>query len=169
MTVQTAEEFVWTFPAGDDSAFVLHAHGRAIGRLQFAKEPGGHSTAEWDGRRWIFERQGHSVTVRAEGSEEAAAVFTPTPTGGGIAVLANGARYCWAREHIWSPVWCFHGKESRSAVCVAQQAGPLAAGGKAVICAEAAKSPDTPILVLLAWYLRVLEFQKLSECLFLCG
>lgn len=171
-SVHATDELAWSFPEQGESAYVLHCHDKPIGWLRFEKDPGANSIAEWEGRRWTFERTGahHApVTMRCQGSEEAAAVFIPWSTGGGIAVLRSGARYCWNRKQVLSATYCFRGEENKSAVCVTQESGPLVAGGTVHVCADAVESPDTPILVLLAWYLRILEFQRLSESIFGCG
>jgi hypothetical protein len=54
-------------------------------------------------------------------------------------------------------------------VCLSQQSGPLASGGKVMVCSNAVHLAETPILVLLAWYLRVLAFEKLTESIFVFG
>lgn len=175
MTTQSARidhEMEWSYPEPGEQAFVLRAHGERIGLLRFEKQPGARSVAEWDGQRWTFERHGlfhPSVTVRCEGSGEIVAAFTPSPAGGGGVAFSTGKHFGWAREHPWASTWCFRSKEHKSTVCVSQRAGPLTAGAKVTVCPNAATAPETPLLVLLAWYLRVVEFEKLSESIFVCG
>jgi len=170
--VQTGNCFVWSFPSEGDSAFVVRREeGQPIGWLRFEPHGSGLSTAEWEGRRWTFERTGppHSaITIRAEGADEPA-IFTLWRNGGGSLTLPSGAHYCWNRKHILSTTWCFRSEQNQSAVCVNQHTGPLVAGGTVTMCCKSAQSPDMPLLVLLAWYLRILEFQRLTDSLFVCG
>ena len=117
-------------------------------------------------QRWSFEHTAGShphVIIRQHGSPLTLAEFAPRLTGGGIVTFATGERYCWNRAKIWSPRWCFRREGADSAVCVSQQAGPLTEGGKVGICCDAAaRLPEVPVLILLAWYLRVLAFESLT-------
>lgn len=171
-SVLAAGKLTWAYPDAARPVFVLRADREEIGSLQFEKDAGARSTAELDGRRWTIERTAArypSVSVRDEASGTAVAQFAPCVTGGGVLTFTDGRRFCWTREHIWSTNWCFRCKENKSLVCVSQEAGPLAGGGRVSVCSDAANLPETTILVLLAWYLRVLEFEKLMEADFVCG
>ncbi len=174
MTLSSAlhnAELDWTYPSAGERAFVLRANGNQIGWLRFEKEPGSFSAAELEGSRWTFERTGptHSgIVIRAAGSNQPAAEFSSSLSGGAVA-FASGARYSWIRQHPWSSRWCFRSKEPKSMVCVTQEARPLQSGSKVTVCCDAAGNPETPLLVLLAWYLRVLDFERLTESVFVCG
>ena len=166
------EDLLWSFPDAGQQAFVLRAGGAVVGRLEFETETNTRSTAEFEGRRWTFE-QNHgfhpSVTIRAETSGELVAEYVPHLTGGGVVSFASGACYCWSRQSIWSERWCFRCKRDKSAVCVSQEVERLMDGGKVHVCSDAALLPEAPILVLLAWYLRVLDFARLEQGIMLCG
>jgi hypothetical protein len=131
------------------------------------------SAAEWEGRRWSFEHHGlahPSVTVRREGSEEPVALLTTSAAGARIVRFSSGRRYRWTREHLWTAGWCFRREDEPSPVSVvSQEPGPFMPGGKVHVCCAAADSPDAPVLVLLAWFLRLLEFDLLSESIFICA
>lgn len=157
-------DLAWTYPEGADGAFRLHDHGEPAGWLKFDRV---RSSAGWQGRSWSFEHAG-PITIRAA-SGELAGVFTPRPNGGGTVDLSSGRSYCWNRKHVLSRTWCFRSLDNQSTVCVSQEAGPLISGGAVTLCPQAAQSPDTALLVLLAWYLRVLEFETLSNSQFVCG
>ena len=79
-----------------------------------------------------------------------------------MVTFASGARYCWNRAKIWSGQWCFR-REGEASICLSQHAGPLREGGRVSVCEQAAQLPETAVLVLLAWYLRVLAFETLIE------
>jgi len=164
-------ELNWHFPKDGEAAFVLSTRDREVGWLRLDDESGRGATGEWEGRRWRFayEPSFHRcVTVQPEGSEECAAVLTCQPGGrGGNATLASGTRYTWTREHFWSSVWCFRSGDT-AGVCVSQRPGPMVAGG-AVRVRPDTHAEDIPVLVLLGWYLRVLEFARLSGSICLGG
>jgi len=174
MTITSAlanSKLTWSYPGADGHEFVLRADGAEIGRLRFTGDADVRSAAELEGQRWTFVRTAARcprISIYAEGSETPTAQFMPCMTGGTVS-FAGGRRYCWTRAHLWSTCWCFRCEEHKSSVCVSQEAGPLAGGGQVTVCASAASLAETPVLVLLAWYLRVLEFEKLAETDFVCG
>ena len=175
MTTSSAlasSEIAWAYPDRAHPAFVLRAGREEIGWLRFEKDIGAQSTAELEGHRWTLEHNGlhhPRVTIRDQASNRAVAEFTPCLTGGGVARFPNGRLFCWTREHIWSGTWCFRCKENKSTVCVSQETRPLTAGSRVTVCSDAAQLEEAPVLVLLAWYLRVLEFEMLTESVVVCG
>ena len=159
-------ELTWQFPRKENEAFELRADGEEFGRLRFDDASGVRAIGELEGRRWVFQHTGGThphVIVFKEDSASPVAEFVPRLTGGGTVSFASGARYCWNRAKIWSTQWCFRREGETSSVCVSQQAGALTEGGKVNVCGKAAHLPETAILVLLAWYLRVLAFETLIE------
>lgn len=74
-------------------------------------------------------------------------------------------------ELVWSPTWCFReqGGARKSSICVSQHAGPLRAGGRVNVCGDVTGLPETPVLILLAWYLRVVEFEMLTHAIPVIG
>lgn len=164
-------DLLWVYPDPEHQGFLLHASGKPVGWFRLENEAGGDSTAEIGGQRWTFERTGphrSHIAIRVEGAASPDAEFVPHGMGG-IVTFANGARYCWGREHIWSTRWCFRCVERQSMVCVSQEPHPLAIGTRVTICAQALERPEIPILVLLAWYLRLLEFERLEESMSIVG
>ncbi len=164
-------ELTWTLPDEGHPAFVLRAGSEDIGWLQFEEKPGARSSAALGSGRWTLERTGAvhpTVTVRAEGDETVVMEFAPCLTGGGMARFANGRVYCWIREHLWSNKWCFRCKLHK-AVCVSQDTLPLTAASRVAVCVDATHLPETPVLVLLAWYLRLLEAARVEDSIFVCG
>ena len=115
--------------------------------------------------RWGFEHSAAShpaVTVFRGDSCEVVAEYFPDLRGG-IVTFPSGSQFCWRRACLWGTRWCFKGRGRSASVCLSQEAGPLIQGAKVTVCGEAAKLPETPILLLLAWYLRVLEFEREAE------
>jgi len=155
----------WVYPDEQHREFVLRAGSEEIGRLEFCEQTGTRSIAEIEGRKWVLESADHPprVVVRPDGVNQVTALFTPCPTGGGMVLFAAGMRYRWSRASLLSGTWCFRCETAKSSVCVSQKAGPLKNGADLKICPDALGLPDAPILVLLAWYLRVIEFERLAE------
>ena len=60
-------------------------------------------------------------------------------------------------------------QEQKSSVCLSQETGPLTQGGKVSVCCGAADLPETPVLLLLAWFLRIMDFEMLVEGIFRVG
>lgn len=161
-------EMVWQYPRTHGGAFELSAGELALGRLQFDGRPGAPSLGELRGEKLVFQHTGTTmpgVTVRGEAGGESIAEFVPAIFGGGAVSFPSGACYSWKRVKVWGSTWCFRrqGESNPHSICVALEAGPLQSGGRVKVCADAAALPETPILVLLAWYLRVLAFELLGE------
>jgi hypothetical protein len=164
------KQMEWVYPDKAHDAYILRAGGAEVGSLRFQEGAGTTSAAEFEGRRWTFAHSGDAnptVTIRSADSGELVAEFVPNLTGGTVS-FRNGPCFTWTRLHVWGSRWCFRCKEDRSAVCVSQEAGRLAGGGKVSVCEGAAQLPATPVLVMLAWYLRILEFERLATHIPMC-
>lgn len=169
-----ARELVWRYPRAENGAFELSAGGAELGWLRFDERPGISSVGELGGERWTFRHTGGPrprVTVSKENSPDVIAEYQPRASGGGVVSFTGGPDYCWNHARIWSPTWCFRrqGPEAGSSVCVSQQAGPLRDGGRVKLCGDFTSFPEAPVLVLLAWYLRVLAFEMLTESIPVTG
>ena len=166
-----ARELVWQYPEKADGLFVLSVDGEEVGGLRFDDHPGAESEAELFGQRWTFQHTRGPLPRVIIRREEQVAEFVPWLTGGGTLTFSDGRRYCWNRSSIWSPTWCFRlqGGAQKSSICVTQQAGPLRGGGRVRVCCDAAGLPETPLLILLAWYLRVVEFELLTDAIPVIG
>jgi hypothetical protein len=81
----------------------------------------------------------------------------------------SGVRYRWKKADMWSGKWCFRHAERKSCVCLSQDAGPMVQGGRVSVCCGAADLPETPVLLLLAWFLRIMDFEMLVEGIFRVG
>jgi hypothetical protein len=166
-----ARELIWRYPRKENQAFELCAAGEEFGWLRFEDPAGVRATGELNGQRYTFRHSGgaHPCVFVANEDSTPVAEFVPRLTGGGTVSFANGARYCWNRAKIWSTQWCFRKEGQTSSICLSQQAGALTEGGKVNVCGKAAQVPETAVLVLLAWYLRVLAFETLVEAIPVVG
>jgi hypothetical protein len=162
----------WSCPDERHPAHILRSGETEIGSLTYEKSAGARSIAEFEGQRWTFENTGSfhpCVTVRRADNGEVVADFVPNLGGdGGLVSFANGLHFKWKRLHMWSNQFCFRCKEDKSAVCLSQEAARLTSGGKVTICSDVAHRAEAPILVLLAWYLRLLAFERLENGILVC-
>ena len=157
-------ELVWIGSAGGDWAYDLRSGGQDIGHLRFETESGSRATGELGGRRWTFESRESAqacVVIRSEGEWEPLATFTKRWTGGGVVTFHGGVQYSW-NSRIWSATYCFRRGSRRSSVCVSQEA-PSRKGSRVTVCTDAAGLPETPVLILLGWFLEILVFERFAE------
>jgi hypothetical protein len=166
-----SRDLVWQYPKHEGQPFLLLDGGVEMGRLAFHEEPVA-SIGELMGQRWTFSystRLHPRVTVHRDDSQELVAEYVPCLTGGGVLFFNSGARYRWRKASVWGHKWCFCHPEKKSCVCLSQETGPLTQGGKVSVCCGEAGLPETPILLLLAWFLRILDFEMLVEGIFRVG
>lgn len=164
-------ELIWQYPKQDGQPFVLLDDGAEVGWLQFHEKPA-ESSGEFRGQRLVFRytaRLHPRVTVYRGDSQDVLAEYVPCFTGGGMVSFDSGVRYRWRKADMWGGKWCFRHAERKSSVCLSQEAGPLIQGGKVSVCCGAADLPETPILLLLAWFLRIMDFEMLVEGVFWAG
>ena len=164
-------ELIWQYPEQEGQPFLLWDDGVKAGWLEFNELPA-VSTAEFQGQRWAFrysDRLHPRITVHRGDSQEVFAEYVPSFTGGGMVSFDSGARYRWMRSDIWGARWCFRHVEQKSSICLSQEAGPLTQGGRVSVCCGAADLPETTVLLLLAWFLRIMDFEMLVEGIFRVG
>jgi hypothetical protein len=144
----------WIAPVLPHEPFRLTAHGQPVGWLRCEDESGKRAEGELDNRRATFEHR--SEAHIAIGSGDLSGEFTD-----GAVHFSNGAHYQWTRHNIWGTKWCFRREDAKSSICVDQESDSLQTGGKVTLGCGGGIQPETPILILLAWYLRVLAFERL--------
>jgi hypothetical protein len=158
-------ELIWVENAGGKWAFDLRAGSQTIGHLSFETESGSRAIGEIGRQRWRFEQiesiHPH-VVVREENESEPLAIFSQRWTGAGFVKFRNGVQYYCSRSHVWSTTYCFRRESRKASVCVSQEA-PSKRGSRVTVCGEAASLPETPVLVLLGWFVEILMAEKLAE------
>jgi hypothetical protein len=170
-TESAQREFTWQYPKQEGHPFVLRDDGGEAGWLQFHEGPE-VSTGEFRGKKWFFRYSADlhpRVTVHSAESHHVVAEYVPSMTGGGVVSFDSGAHYRWKKADVLGSRWCFRHREQNSSVCLSQEAGPLTKGGKVAVCCGAADLPETPVLLLLAWFLRIMDFEMLVEGIFRVG
>lgn len=164
-------DMIWDYPKEEGKPFVLRDESGALGWLEFHEEPE-ITLAAFGGNQWAFRYTTGlrpRVTIYRADSDEPIAEYAPSILGGGIVSFTAGSRYRWKKLDLVHERWCFRSLRDQSAVCLQQESGPLAQGGKVSMCCGAAEQPETPILLLLAWFLRILDFEMLVEGIFRVG
>jgi hypothetical protein len=159
-------ELVWHANTGDwDST--LRAGGKSIGSLRFEASLK-RAAGEIDGRKWTFEHHDSiahpNITIHADGATEPAAIFDYRITGGGAVSFRNGVRYRWTPNFAGSLTFCFRREGEKGRVCVTEEP-PSTRGSRVQVCSEAADQPETPVLILLGWFLQVQIYEQFLESL----
>jgi hypothetical protein len=153
----TGEELLWIQPAARRREHELRAGDDVLATLRFQR--GSLADAEAEGHHWTFKRQGFwqpRVTVRIPGSDADVAVFRPRWAGGGMLDFADGASVRLSSANFWQSEWVWQEKDQPLMLFKGRH-GIVKAKGAVEIQSGAASRPDTPLLVLLGWYLILLH------------
>jgi len=151
------DELLWIQPAARKREHELRAGDDVIAALRFQR--GSLADAEAEGQHWTFKRQGFwqpRVTVRLPGSDADVAVFRPHWAGGGTLEFADGRSARLSSANFWHSEWVWQEKDQPLMLFKGRH-GIVKAKGAVEIQPAAAGRPDTPLLVLLGWYLILLH------------
>jgi hypothetical protein len=110
--------------------------------------------------RWTFKRVGFlsaRVTVRVAGSESNIAVFESGFGGGGTLHLAGSRQLHWKKTGFWNPQYVFKSDGDEAYLSLTPHFGLLKAQAAVTIGESAFRLDETPLLVILGWYLMLLE------------
>jgi hypothetical protein len=130
-----------------------------IASLQFEKRSGSLATGTQGKNRWTFKRTGFlapRITVRAEGSEREIAEYTPHWCGGGWVGFDSGRRYQLRHTNFWGTEWAFEAPDGTAAISLSGCSGVFKQSGVIQVAPGVATLPETPVLALLIWYVRLL-------------
>ena len=95
------QDLTWIQPARTQQAFELHAGDKVVATLRF--ERASLATGEADVHRWTFKREGFwhpRVTVRLPDSDDNAATFQPSWSGGGPVQFPIHGCECLSRGFV---------------------------------------------------------------------
>ena len=149
----------WRQPKAFQRYHELIADGELAASLRFEKSCGTLATGEYAQSRWTFKRTGFwspRVTVREAGAERDAIVFTPQWRGGGELAFESGRRFKLKSVSFWGGEWAFETEDGTEVVSVHGPHGLIHTTGAVSVGLPAGKLPETPVLLLLIWYLRLL-------------
>jgi hypothetical protein len=150
-------ELAWVQPARTKQAFELHSGDEVVGTLVWARMS--LATGETADGSWTFKREGFwhpRVTVRVAASEDNVALFSPNWGGGGTLDLVGRQQLRFGSANFWRSQWDWLDAAGKPLVHFKSRQGLLKLEGQVEIAADAATSPDVPLLVVLGWYLLVL-------------
>jgi hypothetical protein len=159
------DELEWRQPDALHRLYQLTRNGETIATLRFEKCSGSLATGEYAQKQWTLKRTGFlspRVLVREAGSEVDLAVFTPNWTGKGWLAFANGRRYQLRSTNFWQTEWAFEAEDGSPTVILTGPHGVFKQGGHATVTESAASLPETPVMLLLIWYLRILMNEDAS-------
>jgi len=167
MTLERAvgHELEWRQPEALRRFYQLTLDGREIATLRFEKSCGSLATGECGPAKWTFKRTGFlspKISVRGAGSETDLALFTPGWMGTGWVVFSSGRRYHLRHTNFWGTEWAFEGEDGTAAIALSGNQGLFKKGAAATVGQAAASLPETPVMLLMIWYLRVLMNEDAS-------
>ena len=77
-------------------------------------------------------------------------------------VFSSGRRYHLRHTNFWGTEWAFEAEDGSAAIALSGNRGFFKHGGTATVTHSAAGLPETPVMLLLIWYLRVLMNEDAS-------
>ena len=149
----------WRQPKAFQRYYEFMTDGELAATLRFEKSCGTLATAEYGGHRWTFKRTGFwspAISVREAGSDTDAAVFSPRWKGGGEVIFRSGRRFVLKSVSFWGGEWAFETEEGSEVVSLHGPHGLFHNQGDASLGLGAGARSETPVLLLLIWYLRLL-------------
>ncbi len=160
-------ELSWVQPKARQRAFDLKAGEDLVGSLSFETAFGSLATAVANGKTWSFKRMGFfkpHVTVRLAGGTEDIAVYRPRWSGTeGELTFADGRIYHWHVANFWATR--YEVQDTEGSALLAYRSGGVESGMKGLFKMQALvevtdrgrTSSDVDLLVLVGWYLIVLQ------------
>ncbi len=160
-------ELSWVQPKARQRTFELKAGEALVGGLTFETAFGSLATATANGQAWSFKRMGFfrpHVTVRQAGGTEEIAVYRPKWSGTeGELTFMEGRVYHWHVANFWATRYEIQDVEGSA--LVTYRSGGVDSGAKGLFKQQALvditdlgrTSPDVGPLVLVGWYLIVLQ------------
>jgi hypothetical protein len=150
------QELLWAQPSRMKRAYELRAGDEILATLCWQR--GSLADAEAADHQWTFKQPrgwNPPVTVRARGSDVDIAVFHRSwGTTTGSLELAPGRGMVLGFAHYWLRTeWVWLEEAGATLVHVKAARWLLKTEGRVEISPRAAGLPDTPLLVLLGWYL----------------
>jgi hypothetical protein len=151
--------FEWRRPDAGRRCYYLSGDGEVIASVRFEKSSGTLASLEFGGRVWTCKRTGFwspRVCVRESSTGADLAVFKPWDHSGGEAVFSTGNRFVLRRVDFWGGEWAFETTAGAEVVRVQGPQDPSSSSGEVYLGLSGSRLAETPVLVVLVWYLRLL-------------
>lgn len=161
----------WVQHKDTERGYELRVEDKVFAKLVFQSAWGTLATGSNIDESWTFKRVGFlnpRVTIRPPGEETNVAEYWPKFWGGGKLIFPDGRQFLWDSANFWGTQWIFSDAvENRLFVF-------LPGGEKPKIDEEyrslavveidprAFEHPELPLLLVLGWYLMVLQQEDSS-------
>jgi hypothetical protein len=157
----------WVQPKAFHRCFELRRGEHVVGTLEFRSACGSLALAVTSAGRWTFKRVGFfspRVTVRREGEETDLALYRARWTGTeGILEFPDRRTYMWKAANFWATQFGFHRADGGPLVTFSSGSGEgglsnlFKSQARVEMPPAARKAEEVPLLVVLGWYLMVLQ------------
>jgi hypothetical protein len=154
MGQDTTRTLRWTQPRASRRAYELRAGEDLVATLRW--RTGALAEGDEAAGQWTFRRTGFwhpRVLVSAAGSNAVVAVFSARWTGTGTLELSTGRRLHWSAAHAWQA------DNGTPLVQITNRQRLTRLEGTVELTPAAAGVPDLGLLVLVGWYLVVMQAQ----------
>jgi hypothetical protein len=160
-------ELFWEQPNGWQRSFVLSSGEAIYAKLDFNSAFSTLADAMTEGEHWTFKRVGcfsARVTVRRTGSKVDLATYYPNWTGShGQIQFSTGELYTWRISNFWATRYSISKEDGIE--LFSYQSGSrnwkftnlFKQQVQVVLCPKAWQIKELPILILLGWYLVILQ------------
>ena len=141
-------------------AFELRAGEEVVGTLRWSSSFGSLADAAAADGHWTFKRVGFfnpRITVRLHGSDTDLAVFGRQWMGGGVLEFSSGQRLLWGSSGFWRSRWSFSSASGERLVEFEPCDSLLKRSTAAKVTPAGLAVTELSLLVLLGWYLKLLE------------
>jgi hypothetical protein len=154
-----ATELRWTQPRTFSRAYELRTD-EAVGTLTFPSMFGSLARGESGDGCWTFKRLGFistHVTIRPCHSNQNIAIFrNNTWSGGGVLEFPDGRRYL-ANSNFWQTRYSIHTADELPLITFDRVRGITHLSSDVEIHDAARSLPELPWLIMLGWYLTVMQ------------
>lgn len=150
---------IWVRPSQDDRSYALRSGEDEVAVLRWEKSSGSLAHARSSAGSWTLKRIGFlqpRISVREAGASEDLAWFEPGMGGGGAVHLASGHIFRWS-SNVWRAEWAWVNAAGKHGVKIHREFSVGERAGTVVIEPGVLPDRELPILIVLGWYLIILQ------------
>lgn len=160
---QAGGTLLWRQPAITEEGYTLHLRDAqdapVIARLRWQGSFTTQALAETGAGSWTFERSGSwrpSVAIHDAHSGAECGLYTSKGSGG-ILTLTGGWTFQWSATNFWRSNWQWTGRDGQLLARLTNQRRFVRQQGLVEVPATAWTAPELALLVILGWYLMLLQ------------